>query len=160
MTTPQLAGDLRRDEGLRLEAYPDPLSGGEPWTIGYGHTGSEVCEGLVWTLDQAEAALAADIAHACKLCDLLIPWWRALDDVRQDVLAELMFNMGWRSRDGVRGLSTFVRMLAAARAGDWQGAHDEMLKSAWAREVGQRARRLARLMLTGAREDAAARAAA
>jgi lysozyme len=25
-------------EGLRLTAYPDPASGGEPWTIGYGST--------------------------------------------------------------------------------------------------------------------------
>jgi hypothetical protein len=28
MTTPQLLEDLRRDEGCRLDAYPDPLSGG------------------------------------------------------------------------------------------------------------------------------------
>ena len=25
-------------EGLRTEAYPDPGTGGDPWTIGYGHT--------------------------------------------------------------------------------------------------------------------------
>ena len=25
-------------EGLRTEAYPDPATGGDPWTIGYGHT--------------------------------------------------------------------------------------------------------------------------
>lgn len=29
MTTDSLLADLRRDEGLRLEAYPDPLTGGE-----------------------------------------------------------------------------------------------------------------------------------
>ena len=33
MTTPLLIADLERDEGLRLEAYPDPESGGAPWTI-------------------------------------------------------------------------------------------------------------------------------
>ena len=151
MTTPFLAEDLRRDEGLRLQAYPDPLTGAEPWTIGYGHTGAGVEEGLAWTARQAEAALEADIAHACRLCDALIPWWRTLDDLRQDVLAEMMFNMGWRSRDGAHGLATFRRMLAAARTGDWRAAHDQMLDSGWAREVGKRASRLAQQMLTGAR---------
>jgi GH24 family phage-related lysozyme (muramidase) len=34
---PILISDLKRDEGLRLTAYGDPLTGGEPWTIGYGH---------------------------------------------------------------------------------------------------------------------------
>ena len=34
-------------EGCRLRAYPDPASGGAPWTIGYGHTGPQVKPGLV-----------------------------------------------------------------------------------------------------------------
>jgi lysozyme len=46
------------DEGLRLVAYRD--SGGV-WTIGWGHTGPEVCEGLVWTREQAVAALECDL---------------------------------------------------------------------------------------------------
>jgi lysozyme len=160
MTTPFLAEDLRRDEGLKLEAYPDPVTRAEPWTIGYGHTGAGVAEGLAWTLDQAESALSADIAHACRLCDALIPWWRTLDDARQDVLAQMMFNMGWRSRDGRHGLATFSRMLAAARTGDWRIAHDQMLASGWAGEVGDRARRLAQQMLNGARVAQPAEAAA
>ena len=45
-------------EGLRLESYQD--SGGV-WTIGYGHTGPEVHEGLVWTQEQAEEALKHDL---------------------------------------------------------------------------------------------------
>ena len=151
MTTPFLAADLREDEGLRLLAYPDPLTRAEPWTIGYGHTGPGVDQGLEWTLERAEAVLEADIAHACRLCDALIPWWRGLDDPRQDVLAQMMFNMGWRSRDGGHGLATFVRMLSAARAGDWRVAHDQMLASGWARQVGARAQRLALQMLTGQR---------
>ena len=40
---------LKRFEGCRLEANPDPGSGGAPWTIGYGHTGAEVVPGLVIT---------------------------------------------------------------------------------------------------------------
>ena len=49
MTTPNLLADLRRDEGLRLAAYPDPLTHAEPWTIGYGHTGPDVGSDTTWT---------------------------------------------------------------------------------------------------------------
>lgn len=30
---------IKRFEGFRAEAYPDPATGGDPWTIGYGTTG-------------------------------------------------------------------------------------------------------------------------
>ncbi len=151
MTTPFLARDLRRDEGLRLAAYPDPLTGGAPWTIGYGHTGPEVHARLAWTPAEAETALIADIARACALLDGHVPRWRRLDDARQDVLANMAFNMGWLSADGAHGLGTFRRALAAIQAGRWQEAHDDLLASAWARQVGGRARRLATQMLTGVR---------
>ena len=151
MTTPYLAQDLRRDEGLRLAAYPDPLSGAEPWTIGYGHTGPEVHAGLVWTPVQAQIALIADIARACEQLDAHIPWWRDLEDPRQDVLANMVFNMGWLDPAGTRGLGAFHRALAAIQARRWAEAHDALLQSAWARQVGARAQRLATQMLTGAR---------
>ena len=151
MTTPYLAQDLRRDEGLRLKAYPDPLSETEPWTIGYGHTGPEVHAGLVWGPAQAETALIGDIAHACARLDAHAPWWRDLDDARQDVLANLCFNMGWLNAAGTHGLGTFQHALEAIRGGRWEQAHDALLLSAWARQVGARARRLARQLLTGVR---------
>ena len=47
-------------EGLRLEAYPDPATGGDPWTVGYGHTGPEVRKGMTITDEGAEALLRAD----------------------------------------------------------------------------------------------------
>ena len=143
MTSPNLIPDLERDEGLRLTAYPDPLSHGEPYTIGYGHTGPEVHLGLVWTQDQAAAALQSDADRACRALDESLPWWRNLDDLRQDVLAGMCFNMGIGKLEG------FHNTLAAVKAGDWQAAHDGMLASAWAKQVGQRANRLAEQMLTG-----------
>lgn len=142
MTTANLIPDLERDEGLRLSAYPDPLSGGEPWTIGYGHTGN-VHPGTVWTPEQATAALQADVAHVEALLDIQLPWWRQLDDIRQDVLVNMGFNMG------VTGLVQFHNTLAAVQNHRWQAAHDGMLMSLWARQVGTRAQRLAEQMLTG-----------
>ena len=149
MTTPFLATDLRRDEGLRLTAYPDPLTRGDPWTIGYGHTGPDVARGTVWTPVQAETALIADIARACAQLDEHAPWWRELDDVRQDVLANMVFNMGWLNAAGTHGLGTFRHFLGALVLKNWQLAHDQMLESAWAHEVGARAQRLATQILTG-----------
>lgn len=50
------------DGGPVLTAYWDVF--GKVWTIGYGHTGPEVVEGLVWTAEQCEQALLSDIAWA------------------------------------------------------------------------------------------------
>ncbi len=91
MTTAFLVGDLMCDEGLRRAAYRD---GGGVWTIGYGHTGAEIRAGVVWTLGQAIDTLIEDIAIAQSELDEKLPWWRTLDDVRQDVLVELAFNLG------------------------------------------------------------------
>jgi GH24 family phage-related lysozyme (muramidase) len=55
-----------RPDGL-VEAYPDPASGGEPWTIGWGATGLDldgkrrIGPGTVWTQDDCDARLAADL---------------------------------------------------------------------------------------------------
>ncbi len=51
---------IKRNEGLRLDAYPDPATGGDPWTIGYGHTG-QVHEGMTISQAQADAYLAEDL---------------------------------------------------------------------------------------------------
>ncbi|MEO1222281.1 MAG: lysozyme [Pseudomonadota bacterium] len=50
---------LRRD-GL-IEAYPDPGTGGDPWTIGWGATGPEIARGLIWTQGECDARLATDL---------------------------------------------------------------------------------------------------
>lgn len=144
MTTPLLLDDLMRDEGCRLTAYADPAGGGV-WTIGYGHTGPAVSSGLCWTQDQADQALAADVAHTEAQMDRRLPWWRTLDDVRQDVLVEMAFNMG------LGGLMGFTHTLAAVQSGDWATASAGMLASHWARQVGARATRLAAMMQTGER---------
>ncbi len=55
--------DLVKDfEGCYLTAYPDPGSGGDPWTIGYGATGPDIHPGLVWTQIQADNRLMLDLA--------------------------------------------------------------------------------------------------
>ncbi len=53
---------IRYFESCSLKAYPDPATGGAPWTIGWGHTGPEVVPGLVWTQAKADAQLVIDLA--------------------------------------------------------------------------------------------------
>ena len=52
---------VRNFEGLRLKAYPDPGTGGAPWTVGWGHTGKDVKPGMVITRDQADSLLMGDL---------------------------------------------------------------------------------------------------
>jgi lysozyme len=147
--TPFLVDDLKRDEGLSLKAYPDSLTKGAPWTIGYGHTGPDVANDAVWTLDQVEAALEHDVANAVGVLDHVAAWWRQLNDARQDVLANMCFNMGWG--DGKHGLSSFTHTLELIEAGNFLQAAENMRSSLWARQVKGRAARLAQQMETGER---------
>lgn len=86
-------------EGLSLKSYPDPASEraktgkgkGDPWTIGWGHTGAEVVEGLVWTLAQAQEAFIQDLADAArKVRDhITVP----LTQGEFDALTSMAFNL-------------------------------------------------------------------
>lgn len=143
MTSTYLTADLKRDEGFRALAYPDPLTGGDPWTIGWGHTGREVHSGLRWSIEYAESVLAFDVAAVKRGLDTSLPWWRTLDDLRQDVMVNIAFNAG------VSGLMGFHRMLAAAQHQQWDVAEEEILNSKSGRELPTRYGRLAEQMRTG-----------
>lgn len=58
---------IKRFEGLSLRAYPDPGTGGKPWTIGIGATvypdGRVVKAGDTITAEQAEEYLRHDLAR-------------------------------------------------------------------------------------------------
>ncbi|MXO89518.1 lysozyme [Pontixanthobacter aquaemixtae] len=57
-----------RTDGL-VEAYPDPGTGGDPWTIGWGATGrgldgmGRIGPGTVWTRAQCDARLESDLVR-------------------------------------------------------------------------------------------------
>ena len=102
---------LKTWEGCILTAYPDPASGGDPWTIGYGHTGPEVSPGLTISQAQADAWLEADVAQAAAAVDrLLTPV--AITPTQRDALVSFCFNVGAAAFGG----STLVRRLKAGEA--------------------------------------------
>lgn len=50
----------------RFEAYPDPGTGGAPWTIGWGATGPGIIAGTIWTQEQCDARLRADLSRFAR----------------------------------------------------------------------------------------------
>lgn len=152
MTSIFLPEDVAKDEGYAkarpdgcCEAYPDPKSGGAPWTIGYGTCGHDIQPGTVWTQAQAYGRMMEKLAAAKADLDHALPWWRQLNSPRQDALANMTYNLG------LTRLLGFKKALAAMERQDWTTAAAEMLDSQWEKDVGARAHRLARQMLTGAR---------
>lgn len=76
--------------GPALKAYWDAL--GKVWTIGWGHTGPEVKEGLVWTRQQCEEALASDINWANNVVNSLCH--ASLTQGEHDAMVDFTFNVG------------------------------------------------------------------
>jgi lysozyme len=106
-------------EGCRLTAYPDPATGGDPWTIGYGHTGSDVHKGLTITQEQAEELLMKDIQKAVQSVNS-----KVTTDITQnefDALVDFVFNCGAGNFAG----STLLKKI---NAGDMEGAAHEFEK--------------------------------
>jgi len=90
---------LKTWEGCRLSAYPDPASGGAPWTIGYGHTGAEVVPGLTISQEQADAWLKQDASEAAGAVDRLLRGV-GLTARQRDALISFCFNVGAGALEG------------------------------------------------------------
>jgi GH24 family phage-related lysozyme (muramidase) len=59
----QFEGCAKRRSDGSFEAYPDPGSGGDPWTIGWGSTGADIKKGVVWTQAQCDERFAQHLAE-------------------------------------------------------------------------------------------------
>lgn len=132
MNIQNLVEILKVNEGLRLTPYR--CTAGK-LTIGYGHTGPSVVEGIKWTKEQAEHVLLNDARNIAADLDWHLPWWRRLSDTRQEALADMAFNLGMKRLQG------FQKMLEALQRGQWQEAAAQCLDSRYARQVGNRAKR-------------------
>lgn len=138
-----LIQELRRDEGVRYEPYNDTK--GIP-TVGVGHNlAASPLPGWTYPLTDSQVnwLLAADLQKVYTDLTNSLPWWLYLDDVRQRVIVNMCFNLG------IGKLLGFVNTMAAVRKGQWSLAAQGMLNSAWASQVGDRAKRLAHMMETG-----------
>lgn len=83
---------IKYAEGCKLTAYKDIVG---IWTIGYGHTGPEVKEGLVWTQEQAEANLLGHINKFRKDCEIILDRANLTPTKNQlDALTSFAYNLG------------------------------------------------------------------
>lgn len=82
---------IKSFEKCVLTAYPDPVSKGEPYTIGWGHTGG-VTPGQTISQDKADAFLVTDIGKTIRAIGgkILIP----VTDNEFSAMVCLAFNIG------------------------------------------------------------------
>ena len=113
---------IKKFEGCRLKAYPDPATGGEPWTIGYGLTTAagiiKVAKGLVITQEQADAYLVQSLAKYEEAVSKALT--KAPSPNQFGAMVSLCFNIG----PGNFAKSSVVRKF---NAGDTAGAANAFL---------------------------------
>ena len=132
----RLIDQLRIHEGVEKTVYND--SEGIP-TIGVGRNLRD--RGL--SDDEIDYLLSNDIDIVVDELDKVMPWWKDLDEVRQRVLCDLVFNLGMPRFSG------FKKSISYMKQQMWDQAADELLDSKWASQVGRRAHTLSEMMRTG-----------
>lgn len=114
---------IKSFESLSLKAYPDPKTGGKPYTVGWGTTvypsGMPVKPTDSCTAAQAEAYLKHDLSRfeADVMKAVRVP----LSQCQFDALVSFFYNLGYsKVKD-----STLLKML---NAGNYSGAADQFLR--------------------------------
>ena len=132
-------GCARRLVDGRVAAYPDPGTGGAPWTIGWGATGEGIGPGSVWTQERCDARLEADLARYAADVD------RALGNApttqaQFDALVSFHYNTGAIARATLTRRHKAGNHDAAAREFDrWNRAGGRVMKGLVRRRAAERA---------------------
>ena len=143
MDIEKLRKQLEIDEGCVYKIYNDHLGYA---TFGIGHLVTESDPeqgqslGTPVSSERVAEAFDSDIETVLSDCNILYPDFEDLPEEAQQIIANMMFNLG-RPR-----LSKFVGMKRGVDAEDWDTAADEMVDSRWYRQVGARAERLVNRM--------------
>ena len=121
-------GYARRLPNGDCHAYPDPGTGAQPWTIGWGSTGPEVKHDTVWTQQQAEASLDNHLLHFCAGVLTMSPTLLQEPPRRIAAIISFAYNCGLRNYR----ISTLKKRVDAK---DWNGATEEIVK--WNKAAGR-----------------------
>lgn len=115
--------NIKDFEGCSLTAYPDPGTGGSPWTIGYGWThpvdGKPIKPGMTIKQETADRLLKTGLVSYEN--DVLKMAKVKLTQGQFDALVSFAYNVGSRA------LSTST-LLKKLNDGDIKGAADEFLR--------------------------------
>jgi len=143
MNLENLREQLEIDEGVKYEVYNDHLGFA---TFGVGHLvlesdpeyGSEI--GTAVSESRVIEAFEQDCENVLRDCNILYEDFGDLPEEAQQVIANMMFNMG-RPR-----LTKFRGMKRGVDSRNWNDAADEMVDSTWYKQVTNRADRLVNRM--------------
>ncbi len=114
---------VKRWEGLELKAYQDAVG---VWTVGHGHTGSDVFPWTEISAGRAEELLRKDIRTAENAVIAMVSV--RLNPNQFSALASFVFNLGGRAfREST--------LRACVNRKDWQKAADEFPR--WNRAGGK-----------------------
>ena len=117
-------------EGVRLVAYPDPATKGEPFTIGVGHTSAagppKVYKGMTITAQECDEILSRDLATFERAVEKAVKV--PLNQNQFDALVSFTFNVG----AGNLQKSTLLKRL---NQGDYRGAADQF--PVWNKAAGK-----------------------
>jgi len=139
----KLREQLEIDEGVKYDIYLDHL--GYP-TFGIGHLITEEDPehgqpvGTEVSKERVEEAFEKDCEWVVRDCHKLYDNFDDLPEEVQQIVANMMFNLGYPR------LSAFKGMKAGVDSQDWNEAADQMVDSRWYRQVGARAERLVERM--------------
>lgn len=124
-----LLKSIAEHEGFRHVPYPDPLSGGEPYTFGHGLT--------YISFDESIMLVNNRITIIKEQLNSRLPFFSKLPDDAKDILIEMAYQMG------VDGLLKFKNTLGFVAEGDYLHASKNMMLSKWAEQTPKRAKTLA-----------------
>jgi len=114
-------------EGCHLDAYPDPLSGGDPWTIGYGTTryqdGRRVSPGDKINAIEADLLLRREVDRIAEKLRATVPYWVQMADHQKCALISFAYNLG----SGFYGTTGFETISRELREKDWAAVPDALL---------------------------------
>ena len=143
MDVDKLREQLKIDEGIEHKIYKDHLGYN---TVGIGHLildgepefSMEVGEEI--TDERVNELFEKDVKIMIEECEKLYPYFEELPEEAQQIIANMMFNLG-RPR-----LSKFKKMKQAVDNRDWKEAASQMKSSKWYSQVKNRADRLVNRM--------------
>lgn len=130
---------VKKWEGCRLTAYPDPATGGAPWTIGYGATGPGIVQGVKWSQKQADDRLAIDLDRFTKGVQSALR--RPATDYQLGAMVSLAYNIGVTAFRNSTLLKLFNAGDVAGAAGQfprWNKAAGKVMKGLTNRRADER----------------------
>lgn len=123
----EFEGCAKKQSNGTFNAYPDPGTGGDPWTIGWGTTGPDIKQGLNWTQQQCDDRFTQDLTKfAVGVANAI--GGAATTQPQFDAMVSFAYNVGI-------GNLTKSTLLKLHKAGDYAAAANQF--ALWNKAAGK-----------------------